>query len=520
MKNIYFDTRILDAQVRKEFQLSEEIMMENAANSILTEINFYIAENQIKNPKILILCGSGNNGADGFTLGRKLSGNYSIFVAEILSPKSELAKIQKKRLILTQEKIYIIHEFVNNSEQKSDLLNFINCNDSDLIIVDCVFGSGFYGEFSEQISLFFEFINSKKGYKIACDIPSGLFNSGKICKNCFRADLTISMGGLKAGFFTDEAKDVVGKLQTAELGISELNFQKNADYFGKVLEKSDLKLPVRKKNFVNKGNFGHCSVICGNKIGAAVLSAYSSLIFGAGLSTLVCDEEKIKTQTENFKIPVSLMISDSIPEKTNSIVFGPGFGLDKNPQKYFDFLLNNPEIACVLDADSFYFDNIVELLKNRPKKIILTPHPKEFANLLKICNILKSDNLNSQKNFTVSDVADLKFELVELFCREFPDVVLILKGSNPIIATFSEDAATCDWRFKLFINPLGSASLAKAGSGDVLSGLCASLMAQNYSALDSAISASIAHSLASNNFKNNFALTPEKLIENIENLTL
>ena len=140
----------------------------------------------------------------------------------------------------------------------------------------------------------------------------------------------------------------------------------------------------------------------------------------------------------------------------------------------------------------------LELLQR--SNIVLTPHPKEFTQVLRICGIADIDVATLQNN---------RFEYVEQFCNKYPNAVLVLKGSNVIIGHKDE----------FFINPHGTVALAKGGSGDVLSGLIGALLSQGVDPLESAIQASLAHAIASQNFpKNNYALTPFDLIESITTL--
>jgi hydroxyethylthiazole kinase-like uncharacterized protein yjeF len=149
----------------------------------------------------------------------------------------------------------------------------------------------------------------------------------------------------------------------------------------------------------------------------------------------------------------------------------------------------------VIDADMFYKKEIVKFLD---KKVVLTPHPKEFSSLLKFTGIGEYSSEEIQKN---------RFALVEEFSKKYPNVVLLLKGANKIIA----------YNKKLFIDPNGSVALAKGGSGDVLAGIIASLLSQEWHPLKAAIHGSLAHSIAGN-YEPNFALTPLKLIKRLENL--
>jgi len=144
----------------------------------------------------------------------------------------------------------------------------------------------------------------------------------------------------------------------------------------------------------------------------------------------------------------------------------------------------------------FYKEEIKEFLKK--DKIVITPHPKEFASLLKIVDL---------GEFSTDEVQKNRFKLSEEFSKRYPKVVLLLKGANKIIA----------FNKKLYIDPLGSVALAKGGSGDVLAGMIGGLLAQNYHPLKATLISSLAHSIAGN-YEPNYALTPEKLINRLESL--
>ncbi|MDQ7043381.1 MAG: ADP/ATP-dependent (S)-NAD(P)H-hydrate dehydratase, partial [Sulfurimonas sp.] len=155
-------------------------------------------------------------------------------------------------------------------------------------------------------------------------------------------------------------------------------------------------------------------------------------------------------------------------------------------------------LPLILDADILAMPTILKLLKR--DKLVLTPHPKEFLTLLKLTNLadISIDTLQAER-----------FKYVELFVQKYKNVTLLLKGANVIIAQGE----------KTFVNPHGSAKLAKGGSGDVLSGLIGALLAQGYSPLNAAIGASLAHTtLAKNYTGTDFSLTPDDLINGIGKL--
>ena len=498
MHKIFMDTRKLDAQARNNFDLSEDLMMENAAAALEAKILPHVFSEDghyISRPAVLILAGSGNNGADGFALARRLIDHrIAVTVCEIDPPKSPMCIIQKNRAI-------------KNGVQTNDayqLDEYIESKSFDLrVIADCIFGSGFHGELPYHAAAVIEQVNQvTDAYKIACDIPTGIDMNGNISGLAFKADETVTMGALKYALFNDAAKDYCGKITCSNLGVSRCNFEHSAEIIPEalLLEENDLELPYRnKKQNVNKGSFGHTAVIAGEKEGAAIIAAEAALRTGSGLSTVVSSRTDIH-------IPYELMHSSALPENTTAAALGMGLGRN-NPdaQKYIDCLIENPEIACVLDADIFYHPEIKTLLQARPRGTILTPHPKEFSALLENCGLGK---------YSVKEIQQKRLELSKEFCKSFPETVLILKGANVIISQKFTARPNVD----SYINTFGTAALAKAGSGDVLTGIAASFLAQGQSPLEAAVNASLAHAIAGSRITPDYSLTPFKLIEEIEKL--
>ncbi len=493
MLKLYNDTRKLDASCRVSYGLTEEIMMENAAIALEKFVRnpFPISNDRRAPQKITILCGGGNNGADGYALSRHLRFDYDVSVIQFFEPKSELCKIQAERA----EKCGV--RFV-----KRDDLSFYDLRFND-IIVDCVFGSGFHGDLDGKTCDALNDMNSCECFKIACDVPSGIRENGTVADGAFVADLTVTMGALKTCLFSDFAKDYAGKIVCGELGVNSRLYENSSNsnlIAGYLLEKSDMILPRREKFNVNKGTFGHVAVALGDKAGAPVLAASAALHFGAGLSTLVCKNSDKK----KLNIPSEIMSSPEIPENVKAVAFGMGLGrADEKSRFYFDYLASHQDVKCVIDADSIYAEGLKDFLKKKDNGVVLTPHPKEFQALLKNCGI---------GEYSIEEIVVERISLVEKFCRKFPKKALILKGANVVIGYFD------GYKYKMFINPHGQPCLAKGGSGDVLSGMVAALLAQGRHAIDAAISGSLAHAFASQKIKCDYSMTPQDLINALSKL--
>ncbi|MGL2612367.1 NAD(P)H-hydrate dehydratase [Helicobacter pylori] len=464
MLSVYEKGNALDKRALEEWLLSEDILMENAAMALERAV----LQNASLGAKVIILCGSGDNGGDGYALARRLMGRFKVLVFEMKLAKSPMCQLQKERA----KKVGVV---IKAWEEKNEDLE---CD----VLIDCVVGSNFKGELEPFLD--FESLSQKARFKIACDIPSGIDSKGRVDKRAFKADTTISMGAIKSCLLSDRAKDYIGELKVGHLGVFNQIYEIPTDTF--LLEKSDLKLPLRDRKNAHKGDYGHAHVLLGKHSGAGLLSALSALSFGSGVVSIQALECEITSSNK----PLELVFCENFPKKLSAFALGMGLeGLPKDFKKWLELA------PCVLDAGAFYHKEVLQALE---KEVILTPHPKEFLSLLKSVGI----------NISMLELLDNKLEIARDFSQKYPKVVLLLKGANTLIAH----------QGRVFINNLGSVALAKAGSGDVLAGLIVSLLAQNYTPLDAAINASLAHALAGLEFKNNYALTPLDLIEKIKRL--
>ncbi|GAA7789104.1 NAD(P)H-hydrate dehydratase [Helicobacter pylori] len=464
MLSVYEKVNALDKRALEKFNLSEDILMENAAMALERAV----LQNASLGAKVIILCGSRDNGGDGYALARRLAGRFKTLVFEMKPAKSPMCQLQKERA----KKVGVV---IKAWEEKNEDLE---CD----VLIDCVVGSHFKGELEPFLN--FESLSQKARFKIACDIPSGINSKGRVDKGAFKADMTISMGAIKSCLLSDRAKDYIGELKVGHLGVFNQTYEIPTDTF--LLEKSDLKLPLRDKKNAHKGDYGHAHILLGKHSGAGLLSALSALSFGSGVVSVQALECEITSSNK----PLELVFCENFPSSLSA--FALGMGLEGFPKDFNKWLELAP---CVLDAGVFYHKEVLQALE---KEVVLTPHPKEFSSLLKLVGI----------NISMLELLDNKLEIARDFSQKYPKVVLLLKGANTLIAH----------QGRVFINILGSVALAKAGSGDVLAGLILSLLSQNHTPLDAAINASLAHALASLEFKNNYALTPLDLIEKIKRL--
>ena len=469
MQKVFDNPSQLEALAKQKFGFPDFIMMENAALAIKNLIT----------SDCIILCGKGNNGGDGYALARLIMSEHTPLVFCLEEPTAREAKTQYemcKKLGVT---------FLS---QAALIKRLQDTKNPPAFIVDCLYGTGFKGELTGTAAKIVALANQAKSTRIACDIPTAL---------AFNADYTVTMGEHKLALFSDKAKQVCGQIIVAPLGMDRALFEASvpspAAY---LITKDDCTLPLRKNKAAHKGTYGHTAVFAGEKSGAAIICATAAMNFGSGLTTILKQEKSNLTQ---FKISPELMISDRIPAKTTCIVLGPGSDSLQQSTKaaieawWFNKSTKSP--AAVFDAGMFGDPAFAKLLKKlcsrKDSRIILTPHLAEFARFSS--NITVEELANSPESKIKAGMALLK---------TFPGITLVVKSANTFI--FSEK--------KTFIVTDGTPSLAKGGSGDVLAGMIASLLAQGYTAKDAAISACEAHALAGKNHgSDSYDLTPLKL---------
>ena len=559
MKPLFADSRPLDERARQEYGLTTETMMEHAAMALEAAVRRALArfpeaasadkaasafktpgglllKAELANkatsaikaegaPRVLIVCGSGDNGGDGYALARRLDMPESVVVLAVRPPKSAACIAQAERA--EKAGVYIVTDLPASNAAADESGSSRECVSADFAVaVDCLFGSGFHGAPDDATAALIEKLYALDAWKIACDIPSCLpflaASADKAAAPVFRANETITMGALKSVLFEDFAKDWTGAVTCAPLGVSRNQFEAPSASGpapeGWLLEESDLALPHRTKQNSNKGTYGHAAIVVGDKCGAGIIAGTAALTYGAGLVTLVTDRDLAAPEFLRQAKPADkyaegvcmLMQSPTFPENTTAAALGMGLGRDEEAiargQVFLDELMKRPEAGVVIDADMCYHPGIPAFLKASigAFRTVITPHPKEFSALLDLCGL---------GAFSVKEIQSRRLEFARFFASAYPGVVLILKGANPVIACASGSSA-CD----VLVNPLGMPCLAKAGSGDVLAGLTAALLAQGWTALESAKQASLVHTCASRRIKNDFAMTPFSLIEEIAQL--
>ena len=474
MEKIFDSVKELDKRAEDVFNLKNGVLMEQAARGMAERIQSILSVRSSKRteiaestaPCVQIVCGPGDNGGDGLALARMIADFCTVQVVLVKEPKSPLCKLQLERLRLLGIPVY------------SELAD---CCD---LLVDAVFGTGIRGELDESMQTLIERLNTIRAYKIACDIPSGLNEFGIPAPVAFCADETCTMGALKTALYSDSAKDHTGAIQVLNLGLPRQCYEGETETF--LLSASDMQLPYRTVQNTHKMSYGHGLFFCGEKSGACTLAASAALHFGIGLVTVLGSPSP-------GALP-DFIYSASLPDYFSTAMIGAGLGGAPHMQERALAFLSDEQVQnrpLILDADILHHTKLPALLPLF-KQPVLTPHPKEFQSLLANSGLA---------HVSIAEIQQKRFIYLRLFCSAFPHTVTVLKGAYPLIGCGT----------KIFINPLGTNTLAKAGTGDVLSGMITALAAQGRPLLEAACTASLAHAEAAKLLRSGYGLTASAL---------
>ena len=438
-QNLYTINQIKESENIFIKKKSLNKLFDNATTKIIT----YIKKNY-KNKKILFVCGPGNNGMDGKLTYNKISDQYDVSIYKVdRDKKINLEKL--KNLIINTE-----------------------------IIFDCIFGTGLNKKITGTTKKIIELINKSNKQIVAVDIPSGLNgDTGERLGACVVADTTLAMGFLKPGYFLQPAKESIGKLELLNLGLPIPNFKPNIKL---VVKKNINNIPSHNSN-INKYDKGHVLVIGGEMAGASRLVAYSSRKTGCGLSTISVEESNLKFYSQTEPGTIVKIFNNSDLLNKDVLVIGPGLGKSFKTKKLLEIidLFHGPKI---LDADAIsIFENKKKQFSKflmKQNNFILTPHTGEFKRVFNYSTKLSKVNncLNASKLI---------------------NNCVLLKGNDTVIA-FPND--------NIWINNLANQNLATAGSGDILCGIIAGLLAQKMTIEDAVPASLYIQSIISKSKKN------------------
>lgn len=455
--------RRADLYTIEEIGVPSMVLMERAA----LEVVRCMEEEQLDFRKVLVICGSGNNGGDGYAIARLLhlkGHDVTIFFAGNSQKRSEENAQQAK--IAAHYEIPVITNL--GTEEYS-------------VIIDALFGTGLKREVTGHYREILCSVNQMTGKKVAVDLPSGIHDTtGARMGIAFCADLTVAIAFPKRGLFLQEGNVCAGKILTGDIGISSETFSEGTVTFG--YEKQDLFLgfPKRKKNS-HKGSYGKVLMIAGSKgmSGAAYLSAKAAYAVGAGLVQIYTHEENrvILQQLLPEAIITTYDTFDSeqlekLIQWADLIGIGCGLGKSDTAERVMQYTLKRALVPCVVDADGInILSKHMEWIEETNALIVLTPHMKEMSRMLQC---------------SVKELIEQRMEKLHAFVERYK-VVCVLKDARTLVAKEHQNT---------YLNLSGNAAMAKAGSGDVLAGVIVGILAQQCEPYTSACLGVFLHGLA------------------------
>lgn len=453
------EMKLLDQNTSGHFHVPELVLMEQAAMAFVQRL-FLLKEKDSKSAeRILIVCGSGNNGADGLAIARLLMQRGK---AVTIMPAAEEAGLKQSQSYQVQREICNAYG-IAAVDTGADLSGF------DLV-VDAVFGIGLSRPVEGLLANLIERLNAASAWRVSVDIASGLCSdTGAVLGCAFLADDTITFSFGKLGQYLWPGNEYSGNIHIAPIGITEQSFLSCKPKTA-ALSCADLALLPKRTAHSNKGTYGKLLVVAGsvNMAGAACLCAKAAYRVGAGLVRVLTPEanrmalqayvpEAILSVYDPADLDVSV-VSEALHWADVAAV-GPGIGTDAAAQRLFSAVLSKAETPLVLDADALNILSAAdkEQLCRSPHETIITPHLGEMARL------------------TGKSVKELQGAPVEE-ARAFADryeVICVLKDFRTVTAVPHGQT---------YLNLSGNDGMATAGSGDVLTGVIAGLLAQGMQA--------------------------------------
>lgn len=459
------EMQTIDSYSIKKVGIPAEVLMERAALQVAS----FVEKINVVKGRVLIVVESGNNGGDGLATARILMErgyNVDIYYIGELSRASTQFLIQKN----------ILH-------QMGIRLRKAIPNKDYAVIVDGIFGVGLSRKVDGVQKKVIESLNQMDAIKVAIDMPSGIdATTGDILGSAFRADYTVTFGLKKLGMYFSDGIDYCGEIVCVDVGFPESAVSSVKPQIYAYDEADRDKLPKRVDNS-NKGTYGRVAVIAGSKnmSGAAFLCGKAAYSMGVGLVKIYTHEsnrtiiqsqlpEAVMMTYQDYEGALSC-IEDAMKWAT-VIVVGPGLGVDTTSERMLYELLMNTEAPLVLDADALnILSNNMELLETSSAPIIMTPHMKEMSRLI-------------QKS--VPDIMANRFTIAKQFAKKM-GVTLVLKDAKSIVTNGNEQT---------YMSLAGNNGMSTGGSGDVLSGIIAGMLAGGLPLVEAARMGTYIHCLA------------------------
>ena len=447
-------------------------LMERAARAITRAIT----DCWHNDTPVVVFAGPGNNGGDGLAVARMLAEldySVSVFLFNISGHLSNECSANKARIAESKK----IKEFIEVTQE----FNPPQLT-AETLVVDSLFGSGITKPLAGGFASLVKYINASQSKVVSIDVPSGLMtedNTYNVRANIIRADLTLTLQHKKLSFLFPENQTFIGRLKVLDIRISKEGID-NTEAQYTITEESTVRSLLRERDdFAHKGMMGNALIVAGSygMGGAAVLAARACLRAGAGKVTV--HTPKCNSLITQIAVPEAVLQLDAEEalfaepvetEDFDALGIGPGLGTSETTAIALIAQLRRTQCPIVIDADAInILGNHKAWIKQLPKGIIMTPHPKEYDRL-------DGNSIDSYERLTKA-----------CLLAEHLQGYVILKGRY---------SALCMPDGHVAFNPTGNSGMATAGSGDVLTGIITALLARGYEHKDAALIGMYLHGLA------------------------
>lgn len=436
-----------DRHTTEQLHVPSLELMERAAAGCVT----YMEESRIDLTDVCVICGQGNNGGDGFAAARMLTEKGHKVTAVLVGEEehcTEETKEQMRRLKQAGGRITAEFEETGHS-----------------LVVDALFGVGLSRDIEGKYKELIEAMNRAEGFKLAVDIPSGICaDNGCVMGTAFRADATVTFQERKLGLEMYPGRDYAGTVVTVDIGIDTSEVKKDSETAFTHEDREYRNLLPERPADSNKGTYGKVLIIAGSKgmSGAAYLNARAAYMAGAGLVQIYTSEDNrviLQTllpeaivKTYDFYDEVELL---KLLSWADVVSVGSGIGTGDKSRKILRTVMENVEVPCVIDADGLNLiaDHKRYLERLNHEQFIFTPHMKEMSRMTGV---------------EIPELKARRMEILRQFVEEY-GITCILKDARTVTMSKGEQP---------YVNLSGNSSMAKAGSGDVLAGVTAGLLAQ------------------------------------------
>ena len=466
--------KVLEEAAIKALSVPSIVLMENAAVAVAGHCMRYLEKCGIDFPKVLVLCGKGNNGGDGFAVARHLFLNgVNVEVYHYGRVEDFTADTRTNFEIAKNIGIPIIADTCPPVK------------DSHLV-VDAILGTGISSPVKGIYKEVIEAVNSLAKFVIAIDIPSGInADNGQVMGVAVKARQTVTLGLAKLGLYLYPGAEYAGDIISAHIGIPLKADAANGTIV--LNDKEFVRLLPKREARTNKGSFGRVYVLagCSEMPGAAVLTSAAAYKAGGGLVKACVSKHVANVLQNQLTEAVSNILPDkngylykssfkdiADPDKASVVLIGPGLGNNDDVKDFVLQAITKVQAPMVLDADALnVIANDTSVLKKLKTQGTVTPHPGEMSRLT---------------GLPLEEILTNSIQIASNFAKKH-NVVTILKDARTIIA--SPNGRAC-------INTTGNCALAKAGSGDVLTGLIGAFIAQGKDPFTASILAAYLHGKA------------------------